>query len=59
MVESSTSSRKKKKTGFEAESRMKKNVEHKEVVGIIEIKYLNMNASVYIRYIIFLLCVFV
>ena len=45
--------------GFDAQLRMKKNGEQKQVADIIEDKYLNMNVSVYIRYIIFLLCVFV
>ena len=54
VVESSTSIR-----GLDAELSMKKNVEQQEVVDIIEVKYLNINVSLYIRYTIFLLCVFV
>ena len=44
--------------GFDSQLKMKKNVEQKDVVDIIEVKYLNVNVSVYIRYIIFLLCIF-
>ena len=46
-----------KRMGLDAELTMKKNVEQKEVVDIIEVKYLNMNESLYIRYTIFLFCV--
>ena len=45
--------------GLDAELSMKNNVKQKEVVDIIEVKYLNMDVSVYIRCIIFLLCIFV
>ena len=58
VIESSTSSRE-EKSRIRCRMSMKKHVEQKEVVDIIAVKYVNMNVSLYIRYTIFLLCVFV
>ena len=48
-----------KTAGLDVELSMKKCVEQKGIVDIIVVKYFNMNVSLYIRYTICLLCVFV